>query len=1261
MKLRRIFTNFTLLLCLVSLLVPSLPTRAADLKVDLSEETITADVDNSDWYMAGANPQRTSWVSEEVRGKMYVEWYRPIEAYIDQKVQIITAYENLYLSTARGLYVLKAATGDVVWRYDTELPLGHSPTVIGGKVYVGGYDKKLHALNALTGAKIWEFTGAGAGFSVNPLVVEGKVYAGNRDGYFYAVNAETGDLAWQYPAAGQPPLGPIKFSAAYDAGVIYFVSTDMHAYALNAASGALLWQSPKLPGESFQSWWPVIYRDKVVFSGSNGYRHNANPGTQTIKNPANEGYGDFVNGIERDDIFPPESNPAKGTLIGPVLQASPQNGAWDWVMGTEVMDGRNAINYLEDDGQIQFNRRTHKPWRRTYFVLNKGDGSEFTFDSDGDGHPEYAPILYYGTKNGTVYPPIVMPNNVIYQNAPHVYRGEISGGQVTGWKLGTQYLSLEGAVSAIDEPQAISGGGNLLYRNLCCDRVASAFGDIADPNYSSRTYWGYNEPLTELAPGYDSMWTIRPGHPRLDGNYSGKYGSVNGIYHNHGDQNPLIPYKGMIFNHRSNAIIALGPTNGARKLPLLEIQETRDQVVLPSTPELQARLEREVQKMISAGRLRPGYHNDGMAPFGQLHDYFNNPGDTLYTLTRAYPHLSTEMQAQLALYLQAEYETYVGANMIGKIGWNAGAAREYLTLPPEIEAAMQNDSSAPRASGWPWQYPQHNFYALWKYAELFPQRAGEIYQKAKSKLEVPADANDDRLTSFPWENNAFIAGYIGFLNLQTLAGQTQADQALRNEVQKELDRQLSLRVSQFRKDAPWGTSGSIHRRRFTLAANFILMVPELGEHLRAHALHQMEEALDEYTYVGPFWFVTSFEGTYNEGVRQHLYDPISLFQAKAYILQESREDLYKYLDAPVFRVGDLFYIQNLIAVMDAGEPGPSVSVPQFTPNGGVFDADQVIVTLSTATADAAIHYTLDSSYPTQTSPLYAAPLALTARTTVRARAFHPGYNPSPVTTALFRVGKEENLPPNVEAGNNQDLILGATANLAASVTDDGLPDPPGEVKTIWSKVSGSGNVIFGNAAAVQTTAQFSAAGVYVLRLTANDGELSASGDMTVTVTEGSLPIGALLKDLVVSSGKTYQIDLLSVGKLPYIDRNFLFTQVPGSFADQIYIRTANDDKNNSSSNHLRFTLVQAATVYVAFDQRITRLPGWAAGWSLRSERLTTGDGEYKIYAKQFPAGEVSLGGNAASPMAGAQSNYLVLIAPAGGSLAHSIYLPTITR
>jgi hypothetical protein len=65
------------------------------------------------------------------------------------------------------------------------------------------------------------------------------------------------------------------------------------------------------------------------------------------------------------------------------------------------------------------------------------------------------------------------------------------------------------------------------------------------------------------------------------------------------------------------------------------------------------------------------------------------------------------------------------------------------------------------------------------------------------------------------------------------------------------------------------------------------------------------------------------------------------------------------------------------------------------------------------------------------------------------------------------------------------------------VTDDGLPDPPGVVTTTWSMVSGPGVVTFTNASALDTTADFSEQGAYVLRLTADDGQLTASDDIAI--------------------------------------------------------------------------------------------------------------------------------------------------------------------
>ena len=96
-----------------------------------------------------------------------------------------------------------------------------------------------------------------------------------------------------------------------------------------------------------------------------------------------------------------------------------------------------------------------------------------------------------------------------------------------------------------------------------------------------------------------------------------------------------------------------------------------------------------------------------------------------------------------------------------------------------------------------------------------------------------------------------------------------------------------------------------------------------------------------------------------------------------------------------------------------------------------------------------------------------------------------------------------NAAPVVNAGPDQTITLPSNASLDGTVSDDGLPNPPGTVTTAWSKVSGPGTVTFGNASAVDTTASFSVAGSYTLRLTANDSVLSTSDDVIITVNSGS--------------------------------------------------------------------------------------------------------------------------------------------------------------
>jgi outer membrane protein assembly factor BamB len=64
--------------------------------------------------------------------------------------------------------------------------VGSSPAVANGVVYVGSNDNNLYALNATTGAKVWNYTTGGSVYS-SPAVANGVVYVGSQDHNLYAL------------------------------------------------------------------------------------------------------------------------------------------------------------------------------------------------------------------------------------------------------------------------------------------------------------------------------------------------------------------------------------------------------------------------------------------------------------------------------------------------------------------------------------------------------------------------------------------------------------------------------------------------------------------------------------------------------------------------------------------------------------------------------------------------------------------------------------------------------------------------------------------------------------------------------------------------------------------------------------------------------------------------------------------------------------------------------------------------------------------
>ncbi len=108
-------------------------------------------------------------------------------------------------------------------------------------------------------------------------------------------------------------------------------------------------------------------------------------------------------------------------------------------------------------------------------------------------------------------------------------------------------------------------------------------------------------------------------------------------------------------------------------------------------------------------------------------------------------------------------------------------------------------------------------------------------------------------------------------------------------------------------------------------------------------------------------------------------------------------------------------------------------------------------------------------------------------------------NPVKTGTKLFSFSVNcTNGPPIVDAGPDQ-LICGNVASLGGTYDDDGLPGNP--VTVAWSKESGPGSVSFSDGTALDTSATFTTFGVYTLKLTVGDGDLTGSDTLKVTHNE----------------------------------------------------------------------------------------------------------------------------------------------------------------
>jgi outer membrane protein assembly factor BamB len=153
----------------------------------------------------------------------------------------------VYVTAGAHLHALDALTGTKLWSFRIgALGAFSAPAVANGVVYACG-DFTLYAIDATTGAELWSTTGGG---NSTPVVSNGTVYSGSHvgvaDGQITASDVVTGAEMWTFTATD---TGDMNSPAVAD-GLVYATAVGgsrIHhgwVFAVDAATGTQRWTAP---------------------------------------------------------------------------------------------------------------------------------------------------------------------------------------------------------------------------------------------------------------------------------------------------------------------------------------------------------------------------------------------------------------------------------------------------------------------------------------------------------------------------------------------------------------------------------------------------------------------------------------------------------------------------------------------------------------------------------------------------------------------------------------------------------------------------------------------------------------------------------------------------------------------------------------------------------------------------------------------------------------------------------------------------------
>ncbi len=169
----------------------------------------------------------------------------------------------VFVGCATGeIHAIDLVSGDRLWRFATGRTVTSTPAVVGSTVFVGSFDGHLYALDASAGDPLWRVD-TGAPIASSPVTYEDLVLIGSRSYELLGLRSTDGEIVWRR----YQWFSWVESTATIRDGMAYIGTSDgQRLFAYDAKNGTLLWELDT--GGS--AWSQPAVSESTVFQGTVG-------------------------------------------------------------------------------------------------------------------------------------------------------------------------------------------------------------------------------------------------------------------------------------------------------------------------------------------------------------------------------------------------------------------------------------------------------------------------------------------------------------------------------------------------------------------------------------------------------------------------------------------------------------------------------------------------------------------------------------------------------------------------------------------------------------------------------------------------------------------------------------------------------------------------------------------------------------------------------------------------------------------------------